>query len=204
LPDTGFVFCCFNSSFKITPEIFDLWMRLLNATPDSVLWLLEDNPLATNNLKKTAKTHGVAPERLVFARHLPVEEHIARLSLADLALDTFPYGAHTTASDAVWRGVPLVTMYGASFAARVAASVLTTAGLRETVTHSAGEYERCALRLARDRASLAALREKLKTNRAHSRLFDTAAFTRALESAFASMYERHQRGLPPVSFSVPE
>jgi predicted O-linked N-acetylglucosamine transferase (SPINDLY family) len=146
----------------------------------------------------------VAPERLIFAKHTRVEDHLARLPLADLALDTFPYGAHTTASDAMWAGLPLVTQRGASFAARVAASVLTAAGLTETITHSPAEYEQCALRLALDGGALAALRNTLKANRANSPLFDTAAFTRHLESAFTSMYERYQRGLGPESFAVPE
>lgn len=204
LPERAFVFCCFNTSFKITPEILEVWMRLLNTTPESVLWLLESHPLATANLRLEAQSRGIAPERLIFAKPVSVEDHLARLSLADLALDTFPYGAHTTASDAMWAGLPLVTMRGASFAARVAASILTTAGLTETITNSLAEYERCAAALARDRTTLAALRDRLKSNRSRSRLFDTVSFTRHLESAFATMYERHQRGLPPSTFVVLE
>ena len=202
LPENAFVFCCFNSSFKITPEVFSAWMRLLCDLPESVLWLLESNPIATANLQREAFAHGVALDRLIFARLAPLEEHLARLGLADLALDTFPYGAHTTASDAVWSCVPLVALAGEGFAARVSASVLTAAGVTELITRSLDEYESCALMLARDKPALAGFRARLRTNRATSPLFDTVLFTRHMESAYATIYERYRSGLPPASFVV--
>ena len=202
LPENAFVFCCFNSSFKIGPDIFSVWMRLLRSLPESVLWLLDSNSTTSANLRREAVMHGVAPERLIFARRAPLEEHLARLGLADLALDTFPYGAHTTASDAVWSRLPMVALAGESFAARVSASVLTAAGVPELITRSLDEYEVRALMLARDKPALAGFRSQLHASRTTSPLFDTVLFTRHLESAYATMYERHQNGLPPVSFAV--
>ena len=202
LPENAFVFCCFNSSFKIGPDIFSAWMRLLRNLPESVLWLLDCDPIATANLRREAVGHGVAPERLILARRAPLEEHLARLGLADLALDTFPYGAHTTASDAAWTCVPLIALAGESFAARVSASVLTAAGVPELITRSLHEYESRALMLARDKHALAGIRAQLRANRAKSPLFDTVLFTRHLESAYTIIYRRSQSGLPPASFVV--
>lgn len=202
LPEAGFVFCCFNSSFKINPDIFDIWMRLLKAIPGSVLWLLASNAVSAANLRQEARNRGVAPERLVFGGLVPRDEHLARLKLADLALDTFPYGAHTTASDAVRAGVPLLTIRGESFAARVAASILTSACLPGMIASSHADYEIRAVALARDAAALSAIREKLQANRRASVLFDTVLFTRHLESAYMTMYERANRGFPPAGFAV--
>lgn len=202
LPENRFVFCCFNSSFKIDPEIFAVWMRLLHDVPDSVLWLLKSNAAVMANLGREAARAGIAPERLIFAEPVPLEQHLARLRVADLALDTFPYGAHTTASDAVWAGVPLLTIAGASFASRAAASILTSAGLGELITASADEYFDRAIALARNPEALATIRNGLRERRRALPLFDTALFTRRLESAYAMMYERYQRGLPPASFTV--
>src|SRR5262249_23550831 len=150
LPPSGFVFCCFNNSYKLQPPVFDVWMRLLKNVEGSVLWLLDDNAAATNNLKREAAARGVDPPRLVFARRCPLPEHLARHRLADLFLDTLPYNAHTTASDALWMGLPIVTCKGNTFAGRVAASVLDAAGLPELVTESLEGYEALALRFARD------------------------------------------------------
>ena len=202
LPEDAFVFCCFNGSFKITPEVFDIWMRLLDAVDGSVLWLLDDNPEATSNLRREASARGIAESRLIFAPRMRMAQHLARYPLADLFLDTLPVNAHTTASDAIWAGLPIVTREGRAFAGRVASSLLKACGLSELVTHSAGEYEALALALARDRALLNAMREKLEAARGSAPLFDTAGYTHRLEAAFAAMHERHRNGEAPVSFAV--
>ena len=201
LPQSGFVFCCFNASFKITPEIFDIWMRLLRETPGSVLWLLE-NSEAARNLKREAQARGVAPERLVFAPRMKAAEHLARHRLADLFLDTLPYGAHTTASDALWSGLPVVTCLGTTFAGRVGASLLRAAGLPELVTGSPEAYEALALKLAREPATLARIKAKLARDRGTLALFDTRRMTRNLEAAYHEMWERRQRGEAPAHFTV--
>ena len=189
LPD-GFVFCCFNNNWKITPPMFDIWMRLLQAVPGSVLWLLQDSDEAAANLRQEAEARGVAPARLIFAPRVSPEEHLARHRLADLFLDTLPYNAHTGASDALWVGVPLVTLKGESFHGRVAASILSAIGLPELVAETLTDYESLALSLANDGARLAALREKLEANRKTAPLFDTARFTRNLEAAYEKMGEK--------------
>lgn len=199
----GFVFCCFNSNHKILPDVFAVWMRLLNAISGSVLWLLEDNPSAADHLRAAATAHGIDPERLVFAKHADPEVHLARQTNADLFLDTLPYNAHTTGSDALWAGLPLLTVRGQTFASRVAASLLTAAGLPELVTGSLEEYEALALKLARDEEALARIRRKLAESRKSCALFDTARMTRHLEAAYQMMWERKRSGLPAESFSVP-
>ena len=202
LPEQGFVFCCFNNTNKITPEIFDVWMRLLSHAERSVLWLLENNPEATRNLKREAAERGINPERLVFAARMDPEKHLARHRLADLFLDTLPYGAHTTTSDALWTGLPVVTSLGTSFAGRVGASLLHAAGLPELVTDSVAAYESLALKLATDGSLLGTLRAKLARNRDTCALFDTLRFTRHFETALSMMLERHKTGQPPAHFSV--
>ena len=202
LPEAGFVFCSFNNNFKITPPVFDTWMRLLRQVAGSVLWLLEDNEAATRNLRREAEARGVAPDRLVFAPRRPTEDHLARHRLADLLLDTLPYNAHTTASDALWAGLPVVTCLGSSFAGRVAGSLLNAVGLPELVTATLADYEALALELARDTDKLAAIRAKLARNRSVFPLFDAARFRRHIESAFVTMWERSQRGEPPAAFAV--
>ena len=204
LPPSGFVFCCFNNSYKIQPPVFDVWMRLLKGVEGSVLWLLADNAAATNNLKREASARGIDPERLVFAPRCPLPEHLARHRLADLFLDTLPYNAHTTASDALWMGLPVVTCKGTTFAGRVAASVLHAAGFPELVTESLEDYEALALRLARDPAALANLKSRLAAERATMKLFDAARFTRHLEAAYATMHERRLQRLKPEGFAVAE
>ena len=202
LPDNGFVFCCFNNGFKITPEIFDIWMRLLRQLGGSVLWLLQSNPAVVRNLRREAEQRGVAPDRLVFAPRAGQEDHLARHQLADLFLDTLPYNAHTTAVDALWIGLPVVTCLGQTFAGRVAASLLHAIGMPELVTTSLGEYEALALRLAREPPVLAAIKAKLARHRSTCALFDTRQFCRHVESAYQTMWERYQRGEPPASFAV--
>jgi len=197
LADEAFVFCCFNSPYKILPEVFAIWMRLLAAVPHSVLWLLEGNPWAVRNLRREAQARGVAPERLVFAPLLPLARHLGRLRTADLFLDTFPVNAHTTASDALWVGVPLVTRAGDTFASRVAGSLLSAIGLPELITYSAAEYEALALRLAREPRELNALRQTLQRNRATAPLFDTPGFARSLEAAYDQMWENFRSGSEP-------
>ncbi len=202
LPETGFVFCCFNNNWKITPDVFSVWMRLLRLVDGSVLWLLRDNAAAEANLRKEATARGVDPSRLVFAGRLPLDEHLARHRVADLFLDTLPVNAHTTASDALWAGLPVITRLGEAFAGRVAASLLNAIGLPELVTHSIEEYETLALRLASDSKLLEGYRNRLATNRLTHPLFDTDRFRRHIEAAYLQMWEIWQRGEQPRSFAV--
>jgi predicted O-linked N-acetylglucosamine transferase (SPINDLY family) len=202
LPEHGFVFCSFNYPYKITPEMFDVWMRLLRKVEGSVLWLYADVELALKNLLKEAVARGVSPDRIVCAQFVKHDDHLARLRLADLFLDTLPVNAHTTASDALAAGLPLVTCAGESFAARVAASLLHAIGLPELATHSLEEYEALVLDLATDAGRLADIRSRLARNRETHPLFDTDRFRRHIESAYLMMWERHQRGLAPEGFAV--
>jgi hypothetical protein len=202
LPEDRFVFCCFNNNFKILPEFFDVWMRLLANVEHSVLWLMADNSVAVYNLTRAAEERGIRPERLVFAPRVGLADHLARQSAADLSLDTLPYGAHTTASDALRVALPILTCRGASFAGRVAASLLHAIGAPELIAESLADYEALALRLARSPVTLGAIKEKLARNRRTWPLFDTTRFTGNLESAFLRMWERHRGGEPPISFLV--
>jgi protein O-GlcNAc transferase len=202
LPPDGFVFCCFNSSYKITPSVFQIWMRLLQAVPGSVLWLLDDNEAATGSLKDAARAAGVDPARLVFASRMAHSEHLARQALADLFLDTLPCNAHTTASDALWAGLPVLTCAGTTFAGRVAGSLLRAVGLPELVTYTLPNYEELALSLGREPRRLAELRAKLASNRTRAPLFDTDRFRRHIEAAYLAMWERRRRGEPPRAFAV--
>src|SRR5439155_21761581 len=202
LPESGFVFCCFNNNYKITPEMFTIWMRLLSGVAGSVLWLLEDNAAVSRNLRREAEQRGVAAERLVFAPRMKLDEHLARHRLADLFLDTLPYNAHTTASVALWAGLPVLTCMGSAFAGRVAGSLLNAVGLPELITHSLEDYEALALQLATTPTLLSAIRAKLAQNRTSYPLFDTERFRRHIESAYLTMWERYQRGELPMSFAV--
>lgn len=202
LPAAGFVFCCFNNNYKILPATFGLWMRLLREVPGSVLWLLEDNPAARRNLEAEARAAGVEPSRLAFAPRLPQAEHLARHRLADLFLDTLPYNAHTTASDALWAGLPVLTCAGSTFAGRVAASLLHAVGLHELVTSSAEAYAQLALALARHPHRLDAFKARLAANRASAPLFDTERFARGLEEAYRTMWQTWRRGEAPAGFAV--
>jgi predicted O-linked N-acetylglucosamine transferase (SPINDLY family) len=202
LPQHGFVFTSFNNTWKITRPVFEVWMRLLAKVEGSVLWLIRDNADAEANLRKEAAARGIDPARLVFAEKVPAAEHLARHRQADLFLDTLPVNAHTTASDALWAGLPLVTCQGQALAGRVASSLLAAIGLPELVTSSLEDYERLALALARDPARLGELKARLAQNRATHPLFDADRSRRHIEAAYVEMWERWQRGEPPRSFSV--
>ncbi len=202
LPPSGFVFCCFNNAYKITPQTFDGWMRILRSVQHSVLWLLEDGETASRNLRQAAEASGVSPSRLVFAQRAPLPEHLARHRAADLFIDTLPCNAHTTASDALWAGLPVLTCLGESFAGRVAASLLNALELPELISTTPAQYEAAAIELATNPARLAALRARLDRNRRTAPLFDTELFTRHLEEAYAQMYERYQADLPPEHLHI--
>src|SRR5437867_3440921 len=202
LPEQGFVFCCFNNSYKILPKMFDVWMRLLTQAPGSLLWILEDNAAAAENLRREARTRGVDPGRLVFAPRVGAAEYRARCRLADLFLDTLPYNGHGTTSDMLWAGLPVLTCAGSTFAGRVAGSLLHAVGLPELVTASLEEYQALALKLARGDPLLGELRARLHRNRASAPLFDTDRFRRHIESAYRTMWEIWQRGDKPRSFAV--
>ena len=202
LPEDGFVFCCFNQTYKITPAEFDLWARLLRARAGSVLWLLGCNQWAEANLRAEAAARGIDPARLIFAAKLPQDEHLARIARADLFLDTFRVNAHTTMSDALWAGLPAVTLAGRQFAARVGASVLRSAGLPELITETAADYERLCLELANDPARLAALRARLAETRDRCALFDTAGYVRNYEEGLRQAFARGQAGLAPADLVI--
>ena len=204
LPDSAFVFCCFSNSFKITPDIFDVWMRLLNKVDGSVLWLIERTQTEVQNLRQEATNRNVAPERLVFSP--PANEYsdyLARYKVADLFLDTLPFNAGATASDALWAGLPLLTCSGETYTARMAGSLLHAIGVPELITTTLEGYEQTAVDLARHPDKLANIRRKLEANRLTAPLFDTKRLTRHIEAAYAAMYERHQAGLPPDHIVVP-
>jgi predicted O-linked N-acetylglucosamine transferase (SPINDLY family) len=198
LPEDAVVYCSFNQPRKITPEVFDVWMRILRRVEGSVLWLYIKLDGARENLLREAKARGIAADRIIFAERLPLKEHLARLRLADLMLDTFPYGSHTTASDALWMGCPVLTRAGRSFASRVAASLLSTVGLPELVTESDKDYEALAVDLAKQPERLATLRARLAEARTTTPLFNTALFCRNIERAYDLMWERYAAGLPPA------
>jgi predicted O-linked N-acetylglucosamine transferase (SPINDLY family) len=202
LPESGFVFCCFNNNYKLSPDEFDIWMRLLNQVEGSVLWLLKSNKWTEPNLRHEAGLRGVDPSRLVFADRLPHSEHLARHKHADLFVDTFNYNAHTTASDALWTGLPVVTKVGQQFAARVSASLLTAVGLPELITTTEAEYEALLLDLATNRSKLSEIRAKLQTNRLTHPLFDTSGYTRDFERGLQEAYERYFGGQAPADIWI--
>ncbi len=202
LPAHGFIFCCFNNCYKITPAIFDIWMRLLHQINGSVLWLLCDRTTAEANLRREAAARGIDQSRLVFAPRVPQADHLARHRLADLFLDTLPYNAHTTASDALWVGLPVVTCCGQSFAGRVAASLLRAIGMPDLITDDLEAYERLALRIASEASMLNELRERLGRHRLSHPLFNTDRYRRHIEAAYTRMWDHWQRGESPASFSV--
>jgi protein O-GlcNAc transferase len=203
LPENGFVFCSFNQSYKIEPAVFGIWMRLLQAVDGSVLWLKENDAAASYNLRLEAERRGVAPERLIFAPSVPDHaDHLGRQRQADLFLDTLHYNAHTTASDALWAGVPVLTRLGSTFAGRVAASLVHAVGLPEMVVASLADYEALALKLAREPELIGAMKAKLTRTRESHPLFDTARFARNIEAAYTAMWQRVRRAEPPESFAV--
>lgn len=195
LPEASFVFCNFNQTYKLNPETFDVWCSLLHAIPDSVLWLLDSSAVATENLRCEAVARGIAPTRLVFAHHTDPSTHLQRLQCADLALDTFPYGSHTTGSDALWSGVPLVTRLGETFASRVASSLLQAVGLPELITETWDEYLELATSLASDGARLASLRARLARQRLSAPLFDTVRFAHDLERLYQCIWRDYCEGV---------
>jgi predicted O-linked N-acetylglucosamine transferase (SPINDLY family) len=197
LPEDKFIFCCFNNNFKILPTTLDLWARILSKVPNSVLWLLEDNLLAKENLILQAANRGIAKDRLIFARRMDLPDHLARHALADLFLDTLPCNAHTTASDALWAGLPLLTQLGETLAGRVAGSLLMAIGLPELIARNSSEYEDLAIELATNPTRLQQLKERLALNRASTPLFDAEQFARGIEDAYIKIYLRYQKGLPP-------
>lgn len=196
LPESGFVFCCFNNTYKITPIIFDCWMRLLKRVRGSVMFLYAPTELAAANLRKEAAKRNVASERLIFAKRVPISEHLARYSLADLFLDTLPYNAGTSASDALWAGLPVLTCAGEAFASRVAASLLNAIQLNELITFSLEEYEEMAVELATNPGKLDEIKLRLSVNKLTTPLFDTKLFTKHIEAAYTEMYKQYQAGLP--------
>lgn len=202
LPEKGFVFCCFNNNYKILPQMFDIWMRLLHSVPGSVLWLIEDNQDATHHLQQEAQARGVDAERIIFAKRVPLSEHLGRHQCADLFLDTLPYNAHTTASDALWAGLPVLTCIGTSFAGRVASSMLSTLDLPELIATSIAEYESLAYGLASSPEKLQQIKTKLTKNRFNSPLFNADLMARELESAYLAMYKRFQEALSPEHINL--
>jgi predicted O-linked N-acetylglucosamine transferase (SPINDLY family) len=203
LPPSGFVFCCFNKKYKITPGMFDSWMRILRRTPDGVLWLSLDNDAAADNLRLEAARHGIDAKRLIFAERIEaLSHHLARLQAADLFLDTVPYNAHATAADALWAGLPVLTLGGQSLASRVSASLLCTLGLPEMVVSTADDYEEMAVRLATNSRLFDDIKRKLSQNRLATPLFDSRSFAGNLEDAFATMQELYLAGLQPQHIVV--
>lgn len=193
LPEEGFIYCCFNNNYKILPAIMDTWMRILSEVEGSVLWLYEDNPFAAINLKE-AKVRGVDPSRLIFAGRMESADHLARYKLADLFLDTTPCNAHTTASDALWAGLPVLTQAGESFGARVAASLLTAVGLPEMIANSPKEYECLAIEFGKDPSRLQSIKARLQQNLFAQPLFDTPLFTKHIETAYKEKSTVDTRG----------
>ena len=202
LPDKGFVFCCFNNSYKITPSVFDGWMRILSAVEGSVLFLYAENHWAEGNLKKEALARGIDSSRLIFARRIPIDEYLARYRACDLFLDTFPYNAGTTASDALWVGLPVLTLTGQSFASRMAASLLNAIDLPGLIVDTQEKYEALAIELAMNPEKLSNIKQTLVDNRLITRLFDTPSFTKNLESMYVKMYERNLKGLLPDCINI--
>ena len=202
LPEDRFVFCCFNNNNKISPREFDIWMRLLHKIEGSVLWLKKPNQWAKSNLQKEAKQRGIDPSRLVFADKVTKEDHLARHKLADLFLDTFNFNAHSTACDALWAGLPLITKKGEQFVARCAASMLNAIGLPELIVKTEDDYEALALELATNRPLLISITEKLAKNKMTTPLFDTETYTQHLEKAFEQAYTHYYNDMSPEDIWV--
>ena len=202
LPKNAFVFCCFNQNYKIAPSIFDIWMKVLKRIEGSVLWLLQDSNEGANNLKKEAENRGVNPDKIIFAKRMTISEHLARHKVADLFIDTFPCNAHTTCSDALWSGLPVITLMGQSFASRVSGSLLNAVGLNELITTTEKDYEDLIVRLATDSKQLKIIKNKLKKNRISQPLFDTKLYTKKIESGYKEIYERYHSDLPLENIEI--
>jgi Predicted O-linked N-acetylglucosamine transferase, SPINDLY family len=195
LPKNSFVFCCFNKAQKITPNVFDIWMKILNRVDKSVLWLLEDNKVSSENLKKEAAKRNINPGRIIFAKKTMLSDHLARHKLADLFLDTFIVGAHTTCSDSLWSGLPILTKTGSSLASNVSSSLLSAIGLNELVTNNESDYENLAVELANNPEKINNIKNKLLKNRLEKPLFNTKLFTKNIENAYKAIYERYVKNL---------
>jgi predicted O-linked N-acetylglucosamine transferase (SPINDLY family) len=202
LPKNGFVFCCFNQTYKITPNVFGIWMKILKQVKGSVLWLLEDNLTATNNLKLEANKRDIDVKRIIFARRMKMSDHFARLKVADLFIDTLPYNAHTSASDGLWVGLPFLTLAGDTFTSRVGASMLNAIGLPELITHSENEYKNKAIELATNSILLKEIKKKLEINKLSKPLFDAKLFTKNVESAYKKIYKRYNSNIPTENIEI--
>ena len=202
LPENKFIFCCFNHNFKILPDMFEIWMKILKKVKNSVIWLLIDNETAQNNLKKILVSNDIDPNRMIFAGRLPHSEHIIRLGLADLFLDTFPCNAHTTASDALRSSLPIITIKGNSFASRVASSLLSSVGLEELITKSGKEYEELAVKIAENKNFYKEIKDKLKKNIIDMPLFNSKLFTKKLESAYIEVYKNYNENIKPETIRI--
>ena len=202
LNEDSFVFCCFNQTYKILPEIFNLWVKILKNVENSIIWLLSDNEISELNLKKEFNKNGIDVERIKFAQRLPLDEHLKRHSLADLFLDTYPCNAHTTASDALRTGLPLITLCGQSFASRVSASLLVSLDLNELITDNQDDYVNLAVKLAKNNELLNKIRNKLKENIKNKSLFNSKLFTKNIEIAFEKVYENYSKGKKPDHINI--
>ena len=202
LPKNGFVFCCFNQTYKITPNVFGIWMKILKQVKGSVLWLLEDNLTATNNLKLEANKRDIDVKRIIFARRMKMSDHFARLKVADLFIDTLPYNAHTSASDGLWVGLPFLTLAGDTFTSRVGASMLNAIGLPELITHSENEYKNKAIELATNSILLKEIKKKLEINKLSKPLFDAKLFTKNVESAYKKIYKKYNSNIPTENIEI--
>ena len=203
LPETGFVFCCFNNSYKVTPKTFDGWMRILQQVPGSVLWLAENNAISAANLRKEAVARNISADRLVFAKRMEsLADHLARHRLADLFIDTLPFNAHTTASDALWAGLPVLTCIGTTFAGRVAASLLKAIELPELITSTQEDYEAMDVELATTPEKIMAIRQKLDQNRVSTPLFNSMLFARNIENAYIKMFNMYHANTGPEHIFV--
>ncbi len=202
LPKDGFIFCCFNKNYKITPNVFDCWMKILKKVKGSVLWLFENNPITIKNLQQEANKRDVGSDRLIFAKPMALDKHLARHKVADLFLDTFPYTAHTTCSDALWAGLPVLTCTGESFASRVSASLLNAIGLSELVTHTHKEYEGMAIELANNLIRLKEIKNELEKNKLEKPLFNTKLFTKHIESAYTEIHKKYIKNKKPDHIKI--
>ena len=202
LPKNAFVFCCFNQNYKITPNIFNIWMKILKKIEGSVLWLIKDSNEGANNLKKEANKRGINPDKIIFAKRMTISEHLARHKMADLFIDTFPYTAHTTCSDALWSGLPVITLMGQSFASRVSGSLLNAVGLNELITTTEKDYEDLIIRLATDSNQLKIIKNKLEKNKINQPIFNTKLYTKKIESAYKEIYKRYHSDLPLENIEI--
>ena len=202
LPKNAFVFCCFNQNYKITPNIFNIWMKILKKIEGSVLWLIKDSNEGANNLKKEANKRGINPDKIIFAKRMPISEHLARHKMADLFIDTFPYTAHTTCSDALWSGLPVITLMGQSFASRLSGTLLNAVGLNELIATTEKDYEDLIINLAKDSNQLKIIKNKLEKNKINQPIFNTKLYTKKIESAYKEIYKRYHSDLPLENIEI--